>query len=324
MTGLRKIALRALGLVFFAAAFQGGAFAQDYPSRPLHWIVPFAPGGSGDGLARIVGPELSEALGQPVVIENRPGGNTSIAALAVTHAAPDGYTVLQAVDSTFALPVLYRNLPYRFEAELTPIGIMVEQPRLLSSNPHNVPAKSFQEFVAYARAHPGRINLGVGTGVGQLTAEHLKAATGIDVVVVPFKGGNQSAPALLAGTVDVVLGEITSILPNVKSGRVRALATTRRERATVLPEVPTLAELGYQFNARSWFGLLAPAGTPREIVLKLNQELNRILRMPDVRKRLASLGMEVVSGSPEHLGDIIRDDTAQWTRIMKQTGIRLE
>jgi tripartite-type tricarboxylate transporter receptor subunit TctC len=317
-----------IGIAMLSLAALAGApsvsLAQDYPVKPVRWLVPFAPGGSGDALARVMAQGLTEALAQQVVVENRPGGNTIIAALAVMKAPADGYTVLQAVDSTVTLPVLYADQPLKPDTHLAPVGILVEQPRLLSSNPKNVPATNLQELIAYAKAQPGRINLGVGTGLGQLTAELLLAATGTTMTIVPFKGGNQSSIALLAGTIDLALGEITSNIPNIKAGKIRAIATTQAKRAASLPDVPTLTELGYKFTARSWFGLLAPAGTPRPVVLRLNQEANRILTAAGPHDRLLAMGMEPVTGTPEQFRDMIRADTDQWSRVIREKGIRIE
>ncbi|MCC6472154.1 MAG: tripartite tricarboxylate transporter substrate binding protein [Burkholderiales bacterium] len=297
------------------------AQAQDYPSRPLHWLVPFAPGGSGDALGRIMGQQLGERLGQPVIVENRPGANGIIAAQAVAKAPADGYSLLQAVDSTLTMPV---SLPFKVGSDLAPVSLLVTQSRLLSSNPQKLPANNLQEFIAYARANPGKVNMGVGTGIGQLTAELFKSATGIDLVIVPFKGGNQSTPALLAGTTDLDMGEITSKLPHIKSGKLRALATTQSKRASALPEVPTLAELGYKFDAKSWFGLLTSGATPPAVVRRLNEETNRVLGGEAVKAKLTAYGMEPAPGTPEQLLELIASDSAQWARIVKQTGIRLQ
>ena len=300
------------------------AIAQEYPSKPIRWLVPFAPGGSGDALARVMAQNLNERLGQQVVVENRPGGNTIIAALAVMKAPADGYAVLQAVDSTVTLAVLYQDQSVTPDRDLAPVGMLVEQPRLLSANPKNVAASNLQELIGYARANPGKLNLGVGTGQGQMTAELLQAATGTTMVIVPYKGGNQSSIALLAGSIDLALGEITSNIPNIKSGRIRPIATTSFKRAPSLPEVPTLMELGYKFISRSWFGLLAPAATPQPVVLRLNQEINRILTTAAIRDRLISLGMDPLTTTPDQFRDIIRTESEQWSRIMKEKGIKLD
>lgn len=315
-------ASRAAAVSFYLMA--GTAMAQEFPSKPVRWLVPFAPGGSGDALARIMGQNISERMGQQVVVENRPGGNTIIAALVVMKAPADGYTLLQAVDSTVTLPVLYQNQSLTPEKNLEPVGMLVEQPRLLSSNPTNVAATNLQELIGYARSNPGKLNLGVGTGQGQLTAELLQAATGTSMVIVPYKGGNQSSISLLAGSIDLALGEITSNIPNIKSGRIRAIATTSVKRAPSLPEVPTLMELGYKFISRSWFGLLAPASTPQPVVLRLNQEINRILTTPAVGDRLISLGMDPLTTTPDQLRQIIRTESDQWSRIMKEKGIKID
>jgi tripartite-type tricarboxylate transporter receptor subunit TctC len=313
---------RSLAAVLLLAST--GVAAQEYPTRQVHWLVPFAPGGSGDALARVMAQGLTERLGQQVVVENRPGGNTIIAAMAVMKAPADGYTLLQAVDSTVTLPMFYDGQAQKPETHLAPVGILVEQPRLITSNPKNVPATNLQELIAYAKANPGKINLGVGTGLGQLTAELLLEATGTSMVIIPFKGGNQSSVALLAGSIDLALGEITSAIPNIKSGRIRAIATTQPKRAPSLPDTPTLMELGYKFTARSWFGLLVPAATPRPVVTRLNQEANRILTTPAPRDRLISMGMDPVTSTPEQFRDIIRADAQQWTRIIKEKGVKID
>jgi tripartite-type tricarboxylate transporter receptor subunit TctC len=202
--------------------------------------------------------------------------------------------------------------------------MLVEQPRLLSSNPKNVAATNLRELIAYAKANPGKLNLGVGTGLGQLTAELLLEATGTSMAIVPYKGGNQSSVALLAGTIDLQLGEITSNIPNIKSGRIRAIATTQARRAASLPDTPTLTELGYKFTARSWFALFAPARTPAPIIARLNQEANRVLSDPGARDRLVAMGMDPVPGTPAELRDATRADAETWTRIVRDKGIKIE
>ena len=315
---------RCRGLAALLCCALSAAMAQEYPSKPMRWLVPFAPGGSGDALARVMSQNLTERLGQQVVVENRPGGNTIIAAIAVMKSPADGYAMLQAADSTVTLPVLYQDQSLTPENDLAAVGMLVEQPRLISANPKNVAATNLQELIAYAKANPGKLNLGVGTGQGQLTAELLQTATGTSMTIVPYKGGNQSSIALLAGSIDLAIGEITSNIPNIKSGRIRAIVTTSVKRAPSLPDTPTLMELGYKFISRSWFGLLVPAGTPRPVVLRLNQEINRILTTPAVKDRLLSLGMDPSTSTPEQLRDIIRTESDQWSKIMKEKGIKIE
>ncbi|MSQ73916.1 MAG: tripartite tricarboxylate transporter substrate binding protein [Betaproteobacteria bacterium] len=299
--------------------------AQEFPSRPIRILVPFPPGGSGDTLTRLVGVKLTESWKQQVIVENRPGGNTIIASELVSKSSPDGHTLLLAVDSTMTMnPSLYAKLPYTL-ADFAPIALLAEQSLLLSVNPSKIAARNFQEFVAYAKAHPGKINLGTGAIVSQVTVELIKAAAGIDIVIVPFKGGPESLQNLLGGSIEASLSDITPYVPHIREGRLRAIALSRARRSASLPEVPTIAESGYpEIDAHSWFGLFAPAATPPAVVSRLNAEVNRILQLPDVSTRLAGVGLEVARGSPEQFTAIIRSQSEKMSRVIKAAGIRLE
>jgi tripartite-type tricarboxylate transporter receptor subunit TctC len=292
MTTIRRSA----GAIALAAAIltAPSAFAQAYPSKTITIVVPFPPGGTTDVLARSVAQKLNESWGQPVVVENKPGAGATIGAALVAKAPADGYTILMgAVHHTIATSI-YSSLPYDFQKDLAPITIVAMVPNVLSI-PASLPPKNVKDLVEHAKANPGKLSYGSN---GQGTAQHLmgeqfSAMTGVQLLHVPYKGSGPLTTALIANEVSMSFDTITPVLPQIKAGKLRPLAVTTAARSPALPDVPTLAESGLAgFNQGTWFGLLAPAATPKEIVAKLNTEIVRILAMPDTQKRFADIGAQ--------------------------------
>ena len=319
-----------MALRIFAAALAlfacGVAGAQEYPTRPIRLIAPFAPGGPTDLFARLMGAKLGERLGQPVLVENRPGAGGSVGAEAAAKATPDGYTLV-LVSSSFAVnATLYPKLPYDTLKDFAPVTLLASAPFLLAAN-QGVPAGSVRELIAYAKANPGKLNYGSGgSGSGpHIVAELFKSEAGVNIVHIPYKGTGPLTAALIAGDVQLAFGNIFALVPQIKSGRLKAIAVTGRERSSALPEVPTVAESGLPgFEAVGVHGLLAPAGTPRRIVDRLNAECVAILRSPEVRSQLASEGAEPVGNTPEQYAAHIAAEVQKWGRLVRERGIRAE
>jgi tripartite-type tricarboxylate transporter receptor subunit TctC len=301
--------------------------AQDYPAKPVRLIVPFAPGGTTDVLARLVSQALGDALGQQFLVENRPGAGGNIGTEAAVRSAPDGYTLVMSFDGTMAInPSTYSKLPFDPQRDLAPVASVAQVPLLFVVHP-GVAARTIGEFVALAKASPGRINYSsAGNGsTGHLTGELFKARAGIDIVHVSYKGGGQAVQDLLGGQIQMVVTALPTVEGQLKAGKLRALAFTSAQRVPGAPEVPTLAESGFAgFEVVSWYGILAPAGTPQEIVRRLNAETNRVLRLPAVRDRMAALGAEPTGGTPEQFAATIRADTARWAKVVADAGIRID
>lgn len=320
--------LRALTVVLLAAFTASAAWAQSYPSKPIRMVVPFAPGGNVDITARTIAPGLSELLGQQVLVENRPGGaGGSIGTSTVARAAPDGYTIMVASSSVMTNgPALYHNLPYDILRDLAPVGSIAVVPLALVVHP-SVPARTTKELIAIAKAQGGNMlmgNAGVGT-TNHLIAELFMIRTGAKMNLIPYKGSGPALIDLVAGHIFTHVDQISSALPFIKAERIRAIAVTTAKRAAALPQVPTLAESGVPgFDASTVTGILAPAATPRAIITRLNGTLNKVLGSATVRDRFATLGAEVQSSSSEELGKFIREDLAQWTKVVKQAGIKVQ
>jgi tripartite-type tricarboxylate transporter receptor subunit TctC len=321
------LTLRTLTCAAMLALFGGFCFAQSFPAKPVRIIVPFPPGGSGDTLTRIVGQKLtaSPSWAQSVVVENRPGANTILGADLLVKSPADGYTLFVAVDSTVTMnPFVYRKLPYG-EGDLVPVVFLAEQSLLLTVNPAKVKARNLREFVAEAKQNPGKLNIGIGALVAQVAAELLKSTTGMDLVVIPHKGGPDSLNSLLSGSIEATISDITPYVPHIREGRLRALAVTRARRSNALPDVPTVAEQGYPgYDVRSWFGLFAPRNTPREVVSKINHEVINALKQEDAKKRLSDVGLEPQYMTPEEFAQVIKSDADKWSKVIRQAGIRIE
>ena len=319
MTHSRSTVLPAL-LAFCAA----GALAQSYPGRTIKLVVPSSPGGGTDIVARILGQKLSERLGQQFVVENRAGAGTIIGNDAVAKSAPDGYTLLMGLSTLAINPSMYANLPYDALRDFAPISQAVSAPNILTLHP-SVPAKTVKELIALAKAKPGSLTFGsAGMGTSpHLSGELFKSLARIDMVHVPFKGSGQSVISQLAGEIAANFPSVPTAMPYIKAGRLRGLAVTTAKRAQALPDVPSIAESGLpSYEATQWFGLLAPAGTPRSVIDRLYQESSRALRTDELRERMTAEGLEVVAGTPEEFAAYIRAETAKWAQVIKAAGIK--
>lgn len=308
------------GLVLASAGAQPA-----YPSRPIRIIVPFPPGGGSDMVARIVSARLAESWKQPVLVDNRPGGNTIIAAEAAAKSAPDGYTLFVAIDSTLAMnQSLYRRLPYDPVASFTPVTQAITMPMVLAVHP-TTPARSVAELLALARERKGELAYAHGALPAQVAGEVFKAATDAKLLAVPYKGGAPAMTDTVGGTVPVIFDALGPAMPFLKAGKVRPLAVTSAQRSPLLPDVPTLAESGLaDVDLVTWIGLVLPAGVDPAIVQRLHEELTRILQLPTTREQLTAQGMTVVANTPAQFAQVIRDDTVKFGRIIKSAGIRLD
>lgn len=311
-----------LALCCFAVAT--GASAQTWPTKPLHWISPWAPGGGNDVLSRSIAAEISKTLGQPVVVENRPGASGVIGSDLVAKAPPDGYMLTLGAPATHATaPSMYPNLPYDPVRDFTPITLVGTVASVLVVHP-SVPANTVAELIAYLKANPGKVNYSsVGNGSMQhLSAELFKQYAGVDIVHVPYKGTSPALVDLTAGRIQLAFETMPAVLPLVRSGQLKAIAVTTPKRSNLMPEIPTLDEAGLKgFDATIWYGVFGPAGMPREVTGKLNQAIVSALRTPELAKRLADLGADVSAGTPAELGDFLREQVAKWTTFIKQRGI---
>ena len=299
------------------------AWAQAYPTRPVHLIVPFAPAGGADTIARLMGQWLSERLGQPFIIENRPGGGANIATEAVVRAAPDGYTLLITGGYNTINATLYDKLNFNFIRDIAAVAGIVVYPDIMLVNP-SVPAKTLAEFIAYAKANPGKLTVsssGVGSP-GHVSGELLKMMAGIEMVHVPYRSAGLALTDLLAGQVQVGFPSLPSAIGYVRAGTLRALAVTTATRSQALPDVPSVGEFVPGYEASGWFGVGAPKATPAEIVEKLNKEVNAALHDPKMKARLADLGGEPLTGSPAELGKLIAAETEKWSKVIKFAGIK--
>ena len=301
------------------------ALAQQYPSRPVRFVVPFAPGGSTDTLARTIGVKLADALGQQVVVDNRPGANGDIGMLIVARAPADGYTLLLGYIANLAIaPSLYTKMTYDPAKDYAPITQIATSPNVMTAHP-SVQAKGLKELVALAKAKPGAVNF-ASTGVasvGHLTGELLNNLAGMKMTHVPYKGGGQAIIDLLGGHVQVMFSGFSAAMPHIKSGKIRALAVTGAKRSPALADVPTIAEQGFPgVEATAWYGVLAPAGTPKPVVTRLHDETVRILKLPDVSQRLDALGFEIVGSTPEQFGAYIKSEIRKWEKVVKASGAK--
>jgi len=301
------------------------AWAQAYPARSVRVVVPVAAGGANDVTARLIGQWLSEHLGQPFVIENRPGAATNVGTEVVIRASPDGYTLLIAGSNAAINATLFQSLSFNFIRDTAPIGSIVRVPQLMQLTP-SLPVKTVPEFIAYAKAHPGKIAMGSG-GIGSpahVVGEYFKLMTGTDLIHVPYRGAAPAVVDLLSGQIQVAFTELATSLGHVKSGRLRALAVTTASRAEVLPDVPALNEFISGFEASQWIGLVAPRDMPPTIIQKLNGEINAGLADPKIKAWFASLGGTVLPGSPDDFGKLIRDETEKWGEVIRAANIKVE
>jgi tripartite-type tricarboxylate transporter receptor subunit TctC len=309
-----------------AAALACAVHAEDYPSRPVRVVVPFAPGGPNDLIVRLVAPKLTESLGQPFLVENRAGAGGNIGTDYVAKSAPDGYTLLSVGPGSLIINPLMGKVPYDPSRDFAPVTLMARAPNALVANP-SLPARSVKELIELARARPGAINYGSG---GNGSTPHLSAAlfaamAGIELTHVPYKGTAPATADLIGGRVQIAFLGIPAVLPHARSGRLRVLAVTGSSRSPELPGVPTVDESGVRgYEVSPWYGLLAPAGTPRAIVTRLAAETTRIARTAEMRGKLAAQGAEAGGGTPDEYAAVIRADTATWARVIREAGIRGE
>lgn len=318
---LMKLAAGAVALPALARS----AFAQAYPARPVRVVVPVAPGGANDVSARIIGQWLSERLGQQFVIENRPGAGTNVGTEAAIRSAPDGYTLLIAGSNAAINPGVFKSLNFNFIQDTAPIGSIVRVPQLMQVHP-GVPANTVPEFIAHAKANPGKIAMGSG-GNGSpahVVGEYFKLMTGTDLTHVPYRGAAPAVTDLLGGQIQVAFTEMATSLGHVKAGKLRALAVTTAQRSQALPDVPTMNEFIPGFEASQWIGLVAPKDTPREIVDKINAEINAALADAKLKARFADLGGTVMPGSPADFGKLVRDETVKWGKVIQDAKIKPE
>jgi tripartite-type tricarboxylate transporter receptor subunit TctC len=320
---------RALIAAFLAAVLVSAAAAvsaQSYPVKPVRVLVGFPPGAGVDITTRLFTPRLAEALGQPFVVDNRPGAAGNIAAEVAAKTPPDGYSILSASAPIVMSQALYAKPGFNLERDFDPIGMMASAPFILVVHP-SLPAKSLKEFVAIAKSRPGQMAF-ASTGNGStphLSMEMLKAQAGIDLVHVPYKGTPQAVVDLLSGQVQAMFANTLSVLPQVQAGRLRALAISSAKRSAAAPELPTVAESGMPgYESGTWFGLFAPAGTPREVITRLNGELVRIVATPDMKARLLAQGADPISVTPEQFRAFVKNELARWGKVVKTVGIKVE
>jgi tripartite-type tricarboxylate transporter receptor subunit TctC len=301
----------------------GPAAAQSFPSNRIRFIVPYTPGGGGDIIARLLGEKLQDRLGQAVVIENRGGAAGAIGTEAGARSAPDGYTWTLAADPAFTINPLMTRVPYDPLRDFEPVSLLTKIPLVLVSNPA-LPVHTVKELAEYARHSSKPLTvalLGNGSNA-RLAGELLKSMTGVKMLFVPYKGQAEALVGVMGGFADISFSSISSILGYLQSGKLRALAVTSDQRFQTLPDVPTVAESGYPgFEVSAWHGVVVPAGTPKEIVLRLNQEISRVLETPEIRQRLLNLGFVPVGGSPENLQKVLKTDTERWGKLIRSAGI---
>ena len=314
--------LLAPALAAAAFALAPAAQAQPYPARPIKIIVPFGPGGFTDVAARILQKELAPAIGQPVIIENKPGAGSTIGTSEVAKAAPDGYTLVMVSTAHVISPHLYKQMPYDALRDFTPVMKLAEGPYVLAVHP-SLPVKNVAELVALAKSQPGKIDY---ASSGNGSAQHLVGAlfastAGIELNHVPYKGSSQAMQDVLGGSVKVTFAGVPNVLPNLNTGKLRALGVSTMKRYGELPDVPTIDEAGVKgYDATIWLGLLAPPNTPREIVGKLNADITRILSTPEAWKLMASAGVVVASSTPEAFGALLKSEYDRWGKVVKDTG----
>jgi tripartite-type tricarboxylate transporter receptor subunit TctC len=312
-------------IVLCSAAHVGSVHAQSYPNRPIKLVLPYTAGSPNDVLARIVAPHLSARLGQTVVVDNRPGGGTTIGVSAVLNADPDGYTLLFSNSPSHQIaPVVTKNLAYDPLKDFVPIAAVGTSSNVIVIA-NEVPATNVKEFVAYAKANPGKLNFGFGQGtLPQLVGEMFKAAAGVDIASVPYKGGAQAVTDLLGGRIHLNIGTASTLLPLHRSGKLKLIAYTGTARGPDMPDIPTMVESGYPTMVSiTYYGILGRADLPADIVTKLNAEVNEILKLPELKESFAKVGFEPRAFTPKELAALLADETRRWIAIVKETGFQM-
>ena len=326
MTSKRAF-LAAIGAAAFLASAPASAADGAYPSKPIRFVVPYPAGGPLDTVARLLAAKAGERLKQPVIVDNKPGAGGNIGADLVAKSAPDGYTILMGAVATHAInPTLYAGIPYDPVRDFAPITQVASTPNVLVVNP-SVPAASVREFIAYARANPGKLNFGSGStgSAGHLAGELFKTMAGVEMTHVPYKGAGPAMQDLVGGRIQLMFDNWASSRGQVQAGKIRALAVTTAKRSTLAPDLPTIAESGLAgFDISTWFGVFAPAGTPRDIVARLHDELTRALAAPDVREKMLNLGAEPVGNKPEEFAAYIRAEAEKYARVIKASGAKAD
>jgi len=318
--------LRNLALAAAAASLAALAHAQSWPDKPIRFVVAAGPGSSLDTLARVIGDKLKDRLGQPVVVENKPAAGGTVATAEVAKAAPDGYAMLLGFNGPLAFGPLLQKLPYDVQKDLAPVVITSSQPNVLAVNAA-LPVKSLAELVAYAKANPGKLSYAsVGNGSSShLNMELLKAMAGFDAVHVPFNGSPPAVTATIQGETQMMFAVMQPLQPQIQAGKLRAIAVTTAKRFPLLPELPAIADSGYPgFEALAWNGIMVPAGTPKTVIAKLNAEINAILKLPDVAQKMNAQGFDLIGGTPEDLGNLIRRETETWAPVIRKVGLKVD
>jgi tripartite-type tricarboxylate transporter receptor subunit TctC len=318
---------RSLLLAAALAALPMAAFAQGYPSKPIRFVVPYPPGGPLDIIARLLGQKVSESVKQPVIVDNKPGAGGNIGADFVAKAQADGYTILMGAVATHAInPTLYAKIPYDAVRDFSPVTQVASTPNVLVVNP-SLPVASVADLIAHARANPGKLNFGSGStgSAGHLAGELFKSAAGVQMTHVPYKGAAPAMQDLIGGQIHLMFDNMASSLTQVRAGRVKALAVTTAKRSSLAPELPTVAESGLAgFDISTWFGIFAPAGTPREAIARLHAEFTRALAAPDVREKMINLGAEPVGNTPAEFATFIRAEAEKYARVIKASGAKVD
>ena len=322
---MQMYVFRLLGLALAGLATVAPALAADYPTKAVHWIVPYPPAGTTDILARLMGNYLAEHLGQTFIIENKPGGGNNIGTEYVARAAPDGYTLLLVNPANGINQTLYRNLKFNLLTDFAPVAGLIRVPNVMEVTP-NFPAKNVAEFIAYAKANPGKVNMassGTGTSV-HMSGELFMAMTGIKMAHVPYKGAGPALTDLMAGTTDVMFDNMPSSIGHIQGGKIRALAVTTDTRSKALPDIPTVAETVPGYEASAWFGMAVPKGTPADVIDKLNKTVNEALKDPKMVARLAELGGAPMAGTPADFGNVMASEVAKWKKVVEFSGATVE
>ncbi len=316
-----KVVVTLLTAIGVCLAAFGAAQAQPYPNRPVRLIVPYPAAGGYDVIARTIGARLSAEWGQQVIVDNRAGAEGNIGTDAAAKATPDGYTISMGGLPTHAInPALYRKLPYDPVKDFAPVTLIGSVPVVLMANPQ-FPAKTVNEFIAYAKANPGKVSYGSAGSAPRLAMELLRSITGIDVVHIPYKGSVPAATDLIGGQVAVMFDNIQAHLPSIKSGRIRALGVGSAKHVAVLPDVPTLQEAGIPFEATIWYAVFAPARASQPILDKLNADIVKVLNTPEVQQKLTDMGLNVTPSTPAQLAALVKSESARWGKVVRETGL---